>query len=151
MIPSVIQILDRLPLTEQGKVDRAALPAPDLDAPAADAYRAPRTPIEVAICDACAAVLGVTQIGLDDQFFARGGDSIMSIQLVGRLRQANVSVTPRDMFQQPTMERLAAVARRVQAEQARRTIRAIGERPRRPSCVGGRSSAHRSRASIKAS
>ncbi|PPJ39467.1 non-ribosomal peptide synthetase [Nocardia nova] len=108
MVPSSIVVLDRIPLTPTGKLDRRALPEPVFadDAP----YRPPRTPIEHLIADTFADVLGVDTIGIDDSFFALGGDSIMSIQLVTRARAAGVVFSPRDVFERKTVAGLAQVA-----------------------------------------
>ena len=108
MVPSAIVVLERLPLTPNGKLDRRALPAPELR-PAA-LRRLPRTPQEEMLCALFAEVLGVERVGLDDNFFELGGDSIVSIQLVSRARQAGLSITPRAVFQHQTVEALAAVA-----------------------------------------
>ncbi len=107
MVPSAFVVLDRLPLTPNGKLDRKALPAPDIT-PAA--MRAPRTPQEAILCSLFAEVLGLQHVGIDDNFFALGGDSIISIQLVSRARQAGLILTPRAVFQHQTVEALAATA-----------------------------------------
>ncbi|MFE3262092.1 amino acid adenylation domain-containing protein [Nocardia sp. NPDC059229] len=108
MVPSSIVVLDRIPLTPAGKIDRKALPEPVF----ADnkPYRAPRTPIEHRIAEAFAGVLHLDTIGIDDSFFALGGDSIMSIQLVNRARAAGVVFSPRDVFERKTVAGLAQVA-----------------------------------------
>ena len=108
MVPSAFVVLDRLPLTPNGKLDRKALPAPDR-APST-LRRAPRTPQEEMLCALFAEVLGLEQVGIDDNFFALGGDSIMSIQLVSRARKAGLVITPRAVFQHQTVEGLAGVA-----------------------------------------
>src|SRR5205085_6202331 len=100
--------LDRLPLTPNGKLDRKALPAPDF-APAT-AGRSPRTPQEEMLCALFAEVLGLERVGIDDNFFALGGDSIVSIQLVSRARKAGLVITPRAVFQHQTVAGLAGVA-----------------------------------------
>ncbi|ATL25759.1 Siderophore biosynthesis non-ribosomal peptide synthetase modules, Bacillibactin synthetase component F [Streptomyces formicae] len=104
MVPAAIVRLDAFPLTANGKLDRAALPEPDF-APA-PASRAPRTPAEVALCQVFTEVLGV-EVGVDDGFFDLGGDSIMSIQVVGRARTAGYVITPRDVFLHKTVAALA--------------------------------------------
>ena len=108
MVPSGFVVLERLPLTPNGKLDRRALPAPEV-APAA-AGREPRTPQEEVLCALFAEVLGLPKVGIDDNFFALGGDSIMSIQLVSRARKAGLAITPRAVFQHPTAAALASAA-----------------------------------------
>src|SRR5262249_58452183 len=90
-----------------GKLDRRALPAPDLTP---QVVRSPRTPQEEVLCALYAEVLGVERVGIDDNFFALGGDSITSIQLVSRARKAGVVITPRAVFQHQTVAALAASA-----------------------------------------
>ncbi|MEU4639497.1 non-ribosomal peptide synthase/polyketide synthase [Micromonospora sp. NPDC023814] len=107
MVPTALVTLDEFPLNPSGKLDRRALPAP-ASGPATTG--APRTPEEAVICEAVAAVVGVPQAGPDDNFFDLGGDSILAIALVARLRKAGVRLTPRDIFQNPTAAALAAVA-----------------------------------------
>ncbi|MEU9101662.1 amino acid adenylation domain-containing protein [Streptomyces sp. NPDC048361] len=108
MVPTAWLTLDRLPLTTSGKVDRKALPAPDLGSAATG--RTARTPQEEILCAVFAEVLGVPAIGVDDNFFALGGDSISSIQVVGRARRAGLVLTSRDVFRHRTPAAIAAVA-----------------------------------------
>ncbi|MFF4603842.1 amino acid adenylation domain-containing protein [Streptomyces sp. NPDC001339] len=108
MIPTDYLTLDALPLTANGKVDRKALTAPDLAA--ATAGRAPRTPQEEVLCAAFAEVLNLPEVSADADFFMLGGDSISSIQLVGRARKAGLTLTPRDIFLHKTPAALAATA-----------------------------------------
>jgi aryl carrier-like protein len=110
MVPAVVA-LEALPLTPNGKLDRRALPAPDFTA--ATEWRAPRTPQEEILCTLFAEVLAVPRVGIQDNFFELGGDSILSIQLVSRARQAGLTLRPKDIFQHQTVEVLALVAKRV--------------------------------------
>ncbi len=107
MIPAAWQVLDALPLTPSGKVDHRALPAPDFAAGAAD-YVAPGTPAQEALAAIWAEVLGTGRVGVADNFFELGGDSILSIQVVSRVREAGWNLASRDMFQHQTIASLAA-------------------------------------------
>ena len=130
MVPSGFVVLDRLPLTPNGKLDRRALPAPVLRGEGL--WRAPRTPREEILCALFAEVLGVAGVGIADNFFALGGDSIVSIQLVSRARQAGLVITPRAVFQHQTVEALAAVAASVEGRAAAVSDIATGGLPLTP-------------------
>ncbi|WP_072805671.1 non-ribosomal peptide synthetase [Rhodococcoides yunnanense] len=108
MVPSSIMVLDSIPLTPAGKVDRRALPRPVFTAAATS--RRPSTPREVAIAALFEEVLGVDSVGADDSFFALGGDSIVSIQLVSRAKSAGLVFTARDVFERKTVAGLAEAA-----------------------------------------
>ncbi|GAA4798635.1 hypothetical protein GCM10023220_28160 [Streptomyces ziwulingensis] len=108
MVPAAVVPLERFPQLANGKLDRAALPAPDFSA--LSSGRAPDTEQEKALCAVFAAVLGLEQAGVDDDFFALGGDSIVAMQLVGKARAAGVRITPRLVFRHRTPAALAAVA-----------------------------------------
>ncbi|MET7605222.1 amino acid adenylation domain-containing protein [Streptomyces avermitilis] len=110
MVPAAVLTLDELPLTRNGKVDRAALPAPDFAAKVTE--RAPRTDAEAVLCELFAEVLGMERVGADDSFFELGGDSIMSMQVASRARGTGLFFTAEDVFRQRTPARLAAVAER---------------------------------------
>ncbi|MFF8726760.1 non-ribosomal peptide synthase/polyketide synthase [Streptomyces sp. NPDC015171] len=111
MVPSLFVPLDRLPLTPNGKTDRRALPAPG-PAQAADGPRtAPRTDTERRIARIWADVLGIEEVGADDNFFALGGDSILSMQVVSRLRRDGLHIATRDLFTHQTVAELATVVR----------------------------------------
>ncbi|WPO00925.1 non-ribosomal peptide synthetase [Pseudomonas sp. MUP55] len=119
MVPAQMIVLDSMPLTANGKLDRRALPEPDPEANRRQ-YVAPRNALEQSLASIWCAVLNVQQVGLDDNFFELGGDSILSIQVVSRARQAGIHFSPRDLFQHQTVHSLAAVATRaeqVSAEQ----------------------------------
>jgi amino acid adenylation domain-containing protein/non-ribosomal peptide synthase protein (TIGR01720 family) len=107
MVPSAFVVLDRLPLTVSGKVDRRALPAPEVR-DASKAYLAPRTAVEAELAGIWAQLLGANRVGVEDNFFELGGDSILSIQVVSRARQAGLALTPKDIFVHQTIAELAA-------------------------------------------
>jgi nonribosomal peptide synthetase CepB len=108
MVPAAVVVLDGLPVTVNGKLDRAALPAPDFAGRAGG--RAPATPAEQLLCTLFGEVLGLPQVGADDSFFDLGGDSIMSMQLVALAHRAGLAMTPQDVFEQETPAGLAQVA-----------------------------------------
>ncbi|WP_460655941.1 non-ribosomal peptide synthase/polyketide synthase [Kribbella endophytica] len=109
MVPAAMTVLSSsLPLTPNGKLDRAALPAPDFGA--ASTGTAPTTAVERVLCSAYAEVLALPAVGIEDDFFALGGDSILAIKLVSRARAAGLQVTPREVFRHRTVAALAAVA-----------------------------------------
>ncbi len=108
MVPAAVVILDELPVTANGKVDRKALPEPDFAAFAGRGRR-PAGAVEEQLAVLFAGILGVPAVAADESFFALGGDSIMVIQLVSRARDAGIVFVPQDVFEHPTVERLAAV------------------------------------------
>ncbi|MFD5186420.1 amino acid adenylation domain-containing protein, partial [Streptomyces sp. NPDC058372] len=109
MVPAAFTAVAAIPLTVNGKVDRRALPAPDLAAGTGSAYTAPATPTEQALAGIWAEVLGAERVGAHDDFFALGGDSISSLKVTSRIRTAlRTHLTPRALFDHPTVARLAA-------------------------------------------
>src|SRR5258706_1529593 len=109
MVPQAFVILEQLPLSANGKLDRKALPAPDAPRAGQD-YVAPRNEIEATLAGIFAEVLRLERVGIDDNFFELGGDSILSIQVVARANRAGLALTARQMFEQQTVAGLAAVA-----------------------------------------
>ncbi|MFJ3170975.1 amino acid adenylation domain-containing protein [Streptomyces roseus] len=106
MVPAAFVLLDALPRTVQGKVDTAALPDPDLPAPAASV--APRTPTEVVTAQIWAEVLGLPEVGIREDFFSLGGHSLRAVAAASRLRTAfDCPIQVRDLFDHPTVELLA--------------------------------------------
>jgi amino acid adenylation domain-containing protein/non-ribosomal peptide synthase protein (TIGR01720 family) len=109
MVPTQLLFLAELPLSPNGKLDRKALPAPDASQ-MQQAFVAPRSELEQKIAGIWQDVLKLEQVGLTDNFFELGGDSIISIQVVSRSRQAGIHFSPRDLFQHQTVQGLASVA-----------------------------------------
>ncbi|MEA5561957.1 non-ribosomal peptide synthase/polyketide synthase [Planktothrix agardhii] len=119
MVPSAFVILESLPLTSNGKVDRRALPAPDFQSE--EQYVAPRNPIEEILASIWVKVLKVEQVGIHDNFFELGGHSLLATQLISRIRKAfKVEMPLRELFVAPTVAALAQVIKRV-SEQEERT------------------------------
>ncbi|MGW4109866.1 amino acid adenylation domain-containing protein [Actinosynnema sp. NPDC004786] len=108
MVPAAFVALESMPLTANGKLDRVALPAPERDAVTSGEYVAPRTETEEAIAAIWADVLGVERVGVEDGFFALGGDSIRSLHITSRTKAAfGVDLSPRDVLTARTVSALA--------------------------------------------
>ncbi|MBE8478486.1 amino acid adenylation domain-containing protein, partial [Streptomyces sp. 3R004] len=128
LVPSAVVVLDAFPLTVNGKVDRAALPVPELGA---GASRGPATPTEEALCGLFAEVLGLDRVGAEESFFELGGDSLLVMRLIARVRSVlDVSVGVREVFAEPTV---AGVARLIDSAGASSAgvVLARRERPER--------------------
>ncbi|HEY0601304.1 MAG TPA: phosphopantetheine-binding protein, partial [Herpetosiphonaceae bacterium] len=129
MVPAAFVLLDALPLTASGKLDRRALPLPaDLRAAASAEYTAPRTPLEVVLAEIWAELLGVEQIGVQDNFFKLGGHSLLATQVVARIREdLEIELPLRRIFETPTIAGLAETLRRdpAQAEHVDKVARLL--------------------------
>ncbi|WP_222844271.1 non-ribosomal peptide synthetase [Aldersonia kunmingensis] len=106
MVPSAFVVLDRIPLTVNGKLDRKALPAPEFESAV---HRAPITPMERAVAAAFGEVLGIETVGADDNFFDLGGNSLSAVRVIAELRDNGVEVPLQWLFSDPTP---ASIARR---------------------------------------
>ncbi|MBF6331068.1 non-ribosomal peptide synthase/polyketide synthase [Nocardia transvalensis] len=125
MVPSAFGFLPALPLTNNGKLDRRALPEPEVSAPRQG--RAPHTPVEQTLCELYAGVLGVAEIGPDDDFFDLGGHSLSAIKLIAKIKAAfSVQLSIRDLFDARTV---ATIAERL-ADSALATRPALTPQPR---------------------
>ena len=106
MVPSSLTVLDALPKTESGKLNRPGLPRPAVST--GGQTEPARTETERALAAVFADLLSTSDVGRFDDFFALGGDSILSVQLASRARAVGLNVNPRMVFENPTVEQLAA-------------------------------------------
>ena len=115
MIPTSFVALEALPLTPNGKVDRAALPPPDAAHMLREATTAPPTnPIEERVAEIVTRLLGLEQVGIDDNFFLLGGHSLLGTQIIAQIAKAfSVELALRTLFQAPTVRLLAAEIERL--------------------------------------
>ena len=109
MVPAFLLFLEQLPLTPNGKLDRKALPAVDGSQQQRE-HVAPRSALEKSLAAIWQDVLAIDNVGLEDNFFELGGDSIVSMQVVSRARQAGIVLSPKDLFQHQTIRSLAQAA-----------------------------------------
>ncbi len=132
MVPAAFVLLDALPLSPNGKVDRRALPSPDQSRPELEeAFVAPRNPVEEVVAGVWAEVLGVEKVGVDDNFFELGGHSLLATQVVSRLQEAfQVELTLRTLFESPTIAGLAESVEQAKSSGARLQVPAIVPIPR---------------------
>jgi amino acid adenylation domain-containing protein len=106
LVPAIVMVLDRLPMTPRSKIDRRALPEPVIITP--DAHRAPRTPAEAALCEVFATVLGLERVTIDDDFFDLGGHSLAAMRAVSRIRAIfGVDLPVRALFESSRVIELA--------------------------------------------
>ncbi|MGC9535805.1 amino acid adenylation domain-containing protein [Streptomyces sp. UG1] len=124
MVPTAFVPVDGFPLTLNGKLDTAALPAPSRAA-GPDA-QPPRNPVEERLAALFAEVLGLDAVGVHDSFFALGGDSIVSMRLVSQARAAGLAISPRDVFERPTIAELAELAERADTTERRTSAPGAG-------------------------
>ncbi len=120
MIPSALVLLDELPLTPNGKVDRRGLPATGQNRAESDkTFTAPRTPVEEVLASDWSEVLKVDKVGTHDNFFDLGGNSLLAVQIVSRIRSAfSIEFPLRSLFEIPTIAEIAAMIEQNQAKRA---------------------------------
>ncbi|MBD2493305.1 non-ribosomal peptide synthetase [Nostoc sp. FACHB-280] len=120
MIPAAFMLLESIPMTPNQKVDYRALPTPDFSRSAEDKFAAPRTLIEEKLVAIWSEVLRIENVGIHDNYFELGGDSILSIQLVSKANQAGIQIAAKQLFKYQTIAELATVVgitRKINAEQ----------------------------------
>ncbi|WP_317634115.1 amino acid adenylation domain-containing protein [Kitasatospora sp. DSM 101779] len=117
MVPGAYVLIDSLPLTPSGKLDRRALPAPAVEP--GSTGRAPASPQEKALSEIFGEVLGVPPVDVDRNFFELGGTSMVAIAVIQKARKAGLAISPKDLVMNPTVEALAAVAVSVDRAPAR--------------------------------
>ncbi|MDY7019981.1 MAG: amino acid adenylation domain-containing protein [Cyanobacteriota bacterium] len=111
MIPALFILIDSLPLTSNGKVDVKALSQREIIPLESQLeWVAPQTEIEIILAEIWSEILQIEQVGIDDNFFEIGGDSILAIQIVSKANQAGIQLTPKQIFQHQTIAELAAIA-----------------------------------------
>ncbi|MBG1265934.1 non-ribosomal peptide synthase/polyketide synthase [Nostoc sp. WHI] len=117
MIPNAFMLLESLPLTSNGKIDRRALPKPDLDSTQLEKFVAPRSPIEEMLAQIWAQVLKIEQVGIHDNFFELGGHSLLATQLVSRIRNLfKVELPLRELFTNATVAQLGRSLQQLQQQ-----------------------------------
>jgi amino acid adenylation domain-containing protein/non-ribosomal peptide synthase protein (TIGR01720 family) len=122
MVPSSFVMLNQLPSLLNGKVDRSALPAPESHRPKLEkSFVAPLTLMERQLAQVWSQVLGIEEVGVDDNFFDLGGDSILAIRVAAKVNQSGLQLTPRQLFQNQTIAELAAVVGLTQAVREEQT------------------------------
>src|SRR6185437_7342 len=111
MVPAAIVVLDALPLTANGKLDRKALPAPQGDAYGRGVYQAPEGESERTVGRIWEELLGVERVGRQDNFFELGGHSLIAMTVIERMRRQGLRADVRSLFERPTLQRLAEAVR----------------------------------------
>ena len=130
MVPTAYVVIDAIPLTANRKVNRRALPpVPSVRAEPADSYVAPRTPVEQALAQVWAEVLGVDRVGIHDDFFALGGSSLSTVRVVARARAQGLALTVRDLVETPTIAGLRTASDPVPGPRSRVLLRPGTGRP----------------------
>ncbi|MDG5498192.1 non-ribosomal peptide synthase/polyketide synthase [Marinobacter sp. BGYM27] len=129
MVPAHLMLLDRFPLSANGKLDRKALPDPEIETAT---YEAPQGEIEQTLAAIWQDVLNIERVGRNDNFFALGGDSILSLRIIAKARSHDIQLTPRDVFERQTIAELAQAAERANPDTAVYTIDASRPLPLTP-------------------
>ncbi|MEE5138974.1 amino acid adenylation domain-containing protein [Pseudomonas alliivorans] len=129
MVPAQIMLIDRLPLTANGKLDKRALPKPGV---VHQRYTAPVGEIEEKLAAVWADVLKLEQVGSSDNFFELGGDSILSLQIIARAKRQGIKLSPKQLFEKQTIGQLASVAKLIQKKPVATVEQSSGSLPLLP-------------------
>ncbi|MBC3955563.1 non-ribosomal peptide synthetase [Pseudomonas triticifolii] len=129
MVPAQIVLIDRLPLTANGKLDKRALPKPGV---VQQCYTAPVGEIEETLAAVWADVLKLEQVGSTDNFFELGGDSILSLQIIARAKRQGIKLSPKQLFEKQTIGQLASVAKLIQKKPVATVEQSSGSLPLLP-------------------
>ncbi|WP_010215206.1 non-ribosomal peptide synthetase, partial [Pseudomonas amygdali] len=129
LVPAQIMLLDRLPVTANGKLDKRALPKPGV---VKQRYTAPVGEIEEKLATVWADVLKLEQVGSTDNFFELGGDSILSLQIIARAKRQGIKLSPKQLFEKQTIGQLASVAKLIQKKPAAAVEQVSGSLPLLP-------------------
>jgi amino acid adenylation domain-containing protein/non-ribosomal peptide synthase protein (TIGR01720 family) len=122
MIPASFTVLEVLPITPNGKVDRRALPVPELESDESTGFVSPHTHTQEVLAKIWQEVLLLKQVGIHDNFFELGGDSIISMQIIARANQSGLKLTPKQIFQHQTIAELATVAATINSVQSQQGL-----------------------------
>jgi acyl carrier protein len=132
MVPNAFVILETLPLTSNGKIDRRALPPPNLDIEPSDKYVAPHTPIEEILVNIWSEVLKVEKVGINDNFFELGGHSLLATKLVAQIRdRLEIELPLRQLFNSATLAELAQEIEQLKQQKSAPIVPAILPRKRK--------------------
>jgi amino acid adenylation domain-containing protein/non-ribosomal peptide synthase protein (TIGR01720 family) len=132
MVPAAFVMMERFPLTPNGKLDRNSLPDPVIQSSNSAKMERARNPKEQVLVDIWRSLLRVSEVGTHENFFELGGDSILTLQVVARANEAGLRITPRQIFEHQTIEALAAVAEFVQQPDHEQQAPEIGDVPLTP-------------------
>ena len=129
MLPSIFVVLESMPLTETGKIDRESLPAPEQSRPALEqSYAAPATALENIVAGIFGEVLKIERVGVCDNFFELGGHSLLATRVVSKIRQIfAIELQVRKLFEEPTVSGLASVILKNESARIERTAELLRE------------------------
>lgn len=125
MVPAHFILMEQFPVTQNGKIDRRALPSPHATADHINQYREPRTPVEVVMIEVWQDILGVEKIGIDDGYFSLGGDSVKAIQIASALQQRHLKMDITHLFQYPTIGELSPLVTPIKIQVSQEPVQGL--------------------------